>query len=93
MASVSQTVLQTAEEMQRTLLDRASKDDAFRAQLLANPKEAMRQEYGAEVPDFIDIQVHESDPQVIHMVLPPKANFELDEQRLEAIAAGLSCCC
>ena len=92
MASVQQTVLQTAEEMQRQLLERAEKDPAFRAQLLANPKDAIKQEYGAEVPDFIDIQVHESDSSVVHMVLPPKPDFELDEQRLEAIAAGLCCC-
>lgn len=92
MASVTQTVLQTAEEMQRQLLARANEDAEFRALLVASPKEAIRQEYGAEVPEFIDIQVHESDASVVHMVLPPKPNFELDEQRLEAIAAGLSCC-
>lgn len=89
---VSQTVLQSAEQMQAQLLARAGEESAFRTQLLADPKEAIRQEYGTVVPDFIDIQVHQTDPNVIHMVLPPDPDVELDEERLEAIAAGLCCC-
>ncbi|MCY3855507.1 MAG: NHLP leader peptide family RiPP precursor, partial [Rhodospirillales bacterium] len=62
----------------------------FRAQLLADPKGVLNQEFGITVPDNIDIQVHESDMQTVHLALPPSP--VMDEEQLEAISAGLCCC-
>ena len=92
MDSLTQSAIQTAEEMQRQLIAKASEDAAFRAQLLADPKGTIKNEFGVDVPEFVNLQVHENDPNAFHIVLPPSGTFELDEQRLEAIAAGLSCC-
>ena len=86
------TALQQGEEMQRQLIAKAVEDDEFRAQLLADPKGAIQNEYGLELPDSIKLHVHESDINDLHIALPINPNVELDEQRLEAIAAGLSCC-
>lgn len=87
-----QSAMQTGEEMQRHLMARATEDEEFRAQLVADPNATIRQEFDIEVPDHINIQVHESDGNVLHLALPPGPNIELDEERLEAIAAGLCCC-
>ena len=40
--------------------------------------------------DGINVVVHESDMQTVHLALPP--NPVMDEEQLEAISAGLCCC-
>lgn len=87
-----QSVIQASNEMQHQLIARATADAEFRARLVANPSNAIRQEFGIDVPDHARIQVHESDMSVLHIALPISPNVELDEERLEAIAAGLCCC-
>ena len=87
-----QTVIQASNEMQNQLITRASEDAEFRARLVDDPNNAIKQEFGIDVPDHARIQVHESDMSVLHIALPISPNVELDEERLEAIAAGLCCC-
>lgn len=92
--TMMKSALQTAAEVQRQVLERAGEDAGFRAQLIVDPKGAVKQEFGIDVPGYVNIQVHESDPKDVHIVLPPApdAEMELDEEMLEAIAAGLCCC-
>ncbi|MCY3923787.1 MAG: NHLP leader peptide family RiPP precursor [Chloroflexi bacterium] len=87
-----QSVIQASNQMQHQLITRASEDAEFRARLVADPNDAIKQEFGIDVPDHAKIQVHESDMSVLHIALPISPNVELDEERLEAIAAGLCCC-
>ena len=82
--------MQSAEDMRAHLTNRAAEDSAFRAQLVADPKGVMNQEFGITVPDNIDIVVHESDMRTVHLALPPDP--VMDEEQLEAISAGLCCC-
>lgn len=92
--TMMRSALQTSAEVQRQVLARAGEDADFRAHLIADPKGAVKQEFGLDVPDYINIQVHESVPKDVHIVLlpDPDAEMELDEEMLEAIAAGLCCC-
>ncbi|MCE2424379.1 MAG: NHLP leader peptide family RiPP precursor [Pseudomonadales bacterium] len=85
-----QTALQTAEEMRAQLTEKAIVDADFRQQLLADPKGAIKQEFGVEVPEGINIVVQESDMRTLYIALP--AGPDLDEEQLEAIAAGMCCC-
>ena len=87
-----QSIIQASNEMQYQLITRASEDPEFRDRLVADPNDAIKQEFGIDVPDHAKIQVHESDMSVLHIALPISHNVELDEERLEAIAAGLCCC-
>ncbi|MDE2981460.1 MAG: NHLP leader peptide family RiPP precursor [Gemmatimonadota bacterium] len=87
-----QSVIQASNEMQHQLISRATEDAEFRARLVDDPNNAIKQEFGIDVPDHAKIQVHESDMSVLHIALPISPNVELDEERLEAIAAGLCCC-
>ncbi|MCY3731321.1 MAG: NHLP leader peptide family RiPP precursor [Rhodospirillaceae bacterium] len=82
--------MQSAEDMRAHLTAKAAEDSAFRAQLVADPKGVMNQEFGITVPDNIDIVVHESDMRTVHLALPPDP--VMDEEQLEAISAGLCCC-
>lgn len=80
----------SAEEMRAHLTQKAVEDSAFRSQLVSDPKGTIYQEFGVSVPDNINIQVHESDLETVHLALPPET--QLNEEQLEAISAGLCCC-
>ena len=82
--------MQSAEDMRRHLTDQAVENLEFRQQLLADPKSVIQQEFGVTIPDNINVVVHESDMQTVHLALPP--NPVMDEEQLEAISAGLCCC-
>ena len=87
--ALAQTPMQSAEEIRRHLTDKAISDDDFRSRLLADPKETISQEFGFDVPEDLDVQVHQSDMDTLHLALPVT---EMGEEQLEAIAAGRCCC-
>lgn len=87
--SFAETPLQSAEDMRRQITDKAVTDDNFRSLLVSNPKEAISQELGIELPEDIQVMVHESNAETLHLSLPVT---EIGEEQLEAIAAGRCCC-
>ncbi len=80
----------SAEEMYRQLMEKSSLDPEFRRKLTDDPRGVMQQEFGIEIPEDVDIHVHQSDMNTIHLSVPAA---ELAEEQLEAIAAGRCCCC
>lgn len=90
MSSTSESAIRTAEGIQARLVERAAADEAFRQQLLSDPKGTISQEFGIAIPDAINFHVHQSAKNEFHIALPPSS--ELDEEQLEQIAAGLCCC-
>lgn len=89
MEPFSQPAMQSAEEMQRKLVNKSVEDLEFRKQLLSDPKSTIQKEFGIDFPENTQIQIHESDMNTIHLSIPPG---ELEEEQLEAIAAGRCCC-
>ena len=79
--------MQTAQEMEKAVLAKASEDADFRARLLSNPKEAIRQAVGVTIPDGFTIKVHEEDSVTAHLVLPPTG--KLSPADLSTVAGGL----
>ena len=77
----------TRAELEAELVARVTVDDAFRARLLENPKEAIRQAAGIDIPEDFTIQVHEENSVTVHLVLP--ASDQLTEADLSAVAGGL----
>ncbi|MGI8745773.1 MAG: NHLP leader peptide family RiPP precursor [Bryobacteraceae bacterium] len=72
----------------RKIVQRAWTDSAFKARLLANPKE-IAQEMGLKLSPDMDLKVWENTPTVHHMVLPVNpADSELNDADLETIAGG-----
>ena len=53
------------------------------------PGDAISQELGVDLPEGVEIVVHESNANTLHLALPVT---EIGEEQLEAIAAGRCCC-
>lgn len=82
--------MKSGDEMLRQIVDKSAADAAFRQQLLADPKTAITAELGITMPESMNVVVHESDMQTVHLALPPDPN--ITEEQLEAVSAGLCCC-
>ena len=78
--------MKTRTELEAELIARVSDDDAFRARLLADPKEAIREAAGIDIPEDFNIQVHEENSMTAHLVLPPSGR--LTQEELAAVAGG-----
>ena len=82
--------MRSGDEMMQQIIDKSALDSDFRQQLLTNPKSAITEELGITMPESMNVQVHQSDMQTVHIALPPDPN--ITEEQLEAISAGLCCC-
>ena len=82
--------MRSGDEMLARIVEKSTVDAEFRQQVLADPKTAITRELGITIPDSMDIQVHESDMQTVHLALPPDPH--ITEEQMEAISAGLCCC-
>ena len=81
------------EQMERRLVQRSLKDDAFRQRLLEDPKAAVEQELGTRLPEEVRVVSVEESAETIYLVLPstPMAGGEggaLSDQELESVAGG-----
>ena len=79
---------QTRDDIQDALVSRANSDSAFRAQLLENPRDAVREAIGIEIPGSIELKVHEEDTTNFHLVLP--ISDRVTENELAEIMGGSS---
>jgi len=59
--------------IQEQIIARAMKDEAFRQELLSNPKAALERDFGINVPQGATIKVYEETPTTLHLVLPMRA--------------------
>ena len=80
----------SGDQMLKQIVDKSATDEGFRQQLLADPKSAITGELGITMPESMNVVVHESDMQTVHLALPPDPF--ITEEQLEAISAGLCCC-
>ena len=82
----------TRDELEARLVTRAWNDPAFRQQLLDDPRTALEQELGVELPAQMTIQILEETPDTLYMVLPesPEAlsTRELSDTELDAASGG-----
>ncbi len=81
-------------EMEMRLILRAWKDEKFKKELIANPKEVIQRELNIHIPDDMEIQVVEETLNKLYFVLPASdtregdADDELDEEDLRNVAGG-----
>jgi hypothetical protein len=81
------------EQMERRLLQRSLEDDAFRQWLLEDPKAAVEQELGTQLPEDVRVVAVEETAETIYLVLPFRSTEgqeagELSDRELEAVAGG-----
>ena len=82
--------MRSGDDMLKQIVEKSALDSDFRQQLLDDPKSTISQELDITIPDSMNVVVHESDMQTVHVALPPDPN--ITEEQLEAISAGLCCC-
>ena len=79
------------QEMESLIVQRAWKDDAFRAEFLGDPKATIEKYSGQKLPAEVKVVALAEDDKTIHFVIPPKpANAdELSDEDLEKVAGGI----
>ena len=80
-------------EMERRIIQRSIEDDAFRQQLLENPKETLEQELETRLPEEVQVVAVEETADTIYLVLPStpmkgRESVELSDPDLESVAGG-----
>ena len=68
--------------------ERVAADPAFRAYLITDPRAAISSVLGVQIPEGVEITVHESTPTHVHLALPPYEPASDDD--LGAISGGSS---
>ena len=76
----------TASELRDQLIAQAGEDDEFRGRLLADPKATLREDYGLDLPENLNLHVHEEDLTTAHIVLP--RSKKLTEAELQAASGA-----
>ena len=68
------------------------KDDAFRQELVRDPKTVFARDLGVTMPDSIQVQVVEESATHRYLVLPQRpasADVDLSEEELDDVAGGV----
>ena len=76
-------------EFEKIVATKAQADAAFRARLVADPKAALKQDFGVELPEEIEFHVFQETPSRFCLVLPPVSR-ELTDEELAQVAGGLA---
>jgi hypothetical protein len=80
-----------AEERERVkvrIVERAQKDEAFKAQLKSDPRKAIESELGKSLPANVQFHVVEETASSLYLVLPESPSKELSDQDLESVTGG-----
>jgi hypothetical protein len=76
------------------LIERAERDDEFRARLLSDPRGAISEQLGVELPDTLNVKVIEENPSEVILVLPAKSQSgALRDEELASVAGGSGSWC
>ncbi|MFM7599130.1 MAG: NHLP leader peptide family RiPP precursor [Actinomycetota bacterium] len=84
----------TRSEVEATIAERIAADPAFRDALLADPRGVIAEVVGFDIPDNVQVILHEESLTQIHLTIPSAE--DLSDTDLELVAGG-SCwmdgCC
>ncbi len=80
-------------EVERRIVQKSIEDESFRQRLLEDPKAAVEQELGTQLPEEVRIVTVEETAETIYLVLPSTSmaggeGGELSDQELEKVAGG-----
>ena len=82
-------------EFELELIAKSWKDQAFKQELLNNPKAVYARELQQELPQGLEIQVLEETPSTLYLVIPrnpmtAQVTEDLSEEALESVAGGFA---
>jgi hypothetical protein len=79
-------------EMERRLVERSLRDDAFRQRLLADPRAAVEEGLGTRLPEGVRVVAVEESADTVYLVLPSASSSgeggELSDRELETVAGA-----
>ncbi len=82
----------TRAEVNDILLSRLAGEPGFREKLLANPRSAISDAIGVQLPEAVHVEVHEESLTHVHLVIPAvQAKGEIADGDLELVAGGGTC--
>lgn len=62
----------SSENLKVQIIKKAWEDPAFKAKLLADPKAALKEAFGIQIPEGIEIKAVEETTSQYYLVIPPK---------------------
>ena len=81
-------------DIERKLIQRSLEDEDFRQRLLADPKGALEQELGTQLPEGVEVRVVQESADTIYLVLPSTSAVgdggEISDGALGEVAGGAS---
>ncbi len=60
------------ESLKVQIIKKAWEDAAFKAKLVSDPKSAIKEVFGVEIPAGIELNVVEESPSLYYLAIPPK---------------------
>lgn len=72
------------------IVARAQEDEGYHEELLANPKTAIQEAFGKELPLGLEVRVVEESPTIVYLVLPPRRTAELSDADLQGVVGGFA---
>ena len=82
----------TRSEVEAIIAERIAADPGFRETLLADPRAVLSEVIGFDIPDTVQVELHEESLTQIHLTIPASEN--LSDADLELVAGagwGKSC--
>ena len=76
----------TRSEVEAIIAERVAADPAFRETLLANPHAVLSEVIGFDIPDSVQVVLHEESLTQIHLTIPPSE--ALSDADLELVSGG-----
>lgn len=77
-------------QLEQRIIEKAMKDEQFRAKLMTSPNETIEQELGVKLPASLRINVLEEKPNNVYLVIPMTANEYATEELTEAELANVA---
>jgi hypothetical protein len=90
--TMTENDFENRQDLETQLIERAWQDEAFRQELLCNPKAVLEAELGNKLPQDLQITVLEETPTLNYLVLPANPDRlteqELSAEELDLVAGG-----
>ncbi|MBD2861079.1 NHLP leader peptide family RiPP precursor [Paenibacillus oceani] len=71
--------MSSEELLKKQIIEKAWEDASFKQRLLSDPKAALREAFGVNVPDHIELKAVEESPTEFYVVIPPNPSESQDD--------------